>query len=192
MQSGGMRNIDALKTATILGAAGLGLDKDLGSLEVGKYDDAEDFAMQLVDDLGGLENFSSPEYYIYITNTDRRLISQEEADTYVDDIKYEDGGNRLIEEADMDVEEYEEANSEMQEEMLDKAREIVYDRIYDRWYDSLDDPYSYLVEELGYYEAEDFFKASFINVDYEKLGRDLDQDYTFIEHDGDLYVFNIR
>jgi antirestriction protein len=158
----------------------------------GKYDDAEDFAMQLVDDLGGLENFSSPEYYIYITNTDRRLISQEEADTYVDDIKYEDGGNRLIEEADMDVEEYEEANSEMQEEMLDKAREIVYDRIYDRWYDSLDDPYSYLVEELGYYEAEDFFKASFINVDYEKLGRDLDQDYTFIEHDGDLYVFNIR
>jgi antirestriction protein len=157
----------------------------------GKYDSAEDFAYQQVEELG-LENFSSPEYYVYISETDRRLISQEEADTYVDDIKYEDGGNRLIEEADMDVEEYEEGNSEMQEEMLDKAREIVYDRIYDRWYDSLDDPYSYLVEELGYYEAEDFFKASFVNVDYEKLGRDLEYDYTFIEHDGDLYVFNIR
>ncbi|MDX2302452.1 MAG: amidohydrolase family protein [Microscillaceae bacterium] len=39
MQSGGMNNHDALRVATILGATSIGLDQDLGSVEVGKLAD---------------------------------------------------------------------------------------------------------------------------------------------------------
>jgi antirestriction protein len=157
----------------------------------GRYDDAEDFAQSLVDDTG-IESFTDFEYYLYITDTDRRLLSQEMADNYVDDIRDEDGGNRLIEEAGLDVEEYEEAESDRQEEMLDEAREIVYDEYYNTWFEGLSDPYYFLVEEQGIYDAESFANADFVRVDFEKLADALEQDYTYIYDGGSLYVFNIR
>jgi hypothetical protein len=76
--------------------------------------------------------------------------------------------------------------------MLDEAREIVYDEYYENWYEGLSDPYYFLVEEQGIYDSESFANADFVRIDYEKLGRDLEQDYTFIYDDGELYVFNIR
>ena len=159
---------------------------------VGTFDSEQDFAEQLVDDLGGIQNFNDFEYYLEISDTDRRLLSQEMADGYVDDIRAEDGGNRLIEEAGLDVDEYEEADSDRQEEMLDEAREIVYDEYYNNYFEGLSDPYYFLVEEQGIYDAESFANANFVRVDYEKLADALEQDYTFIRHDGQIYVFNIR
>lgn len=158
---------------------------------VGKYDTAVDFAEQLVDDMG-IESFNNFEYYLDISETDRRLLSQEMADSYTDDIRDEDGGNRLIEEAGLNIDEYEDASDETKEEMLDLATSMVNDEYYDNFYEGLNDPYYFLVEEQGLYDAESFAKANFVRVDYEKLADALEQDYTFIEHDGELYVFNIR
>ena len=158
----------------------------------GKYDSATDFAEQLVDDLGGIQNFNDFEYYLDIYETDRRLLAQEMADSYVDDIVGEDGGNRIIEEAGLNVDEYEDASDETKEELIDLARSMVYDEYYDTWYEGLNDPKGFLVDEQGMYSVEDFAKANFVRVDYDRLADALEQDYTFIEHDGDLYVFNIR
>jgi antirestriction protein len=159
---------------------------------VGKYDSAVDFAEQLVDDMGGIQNFNDFQYYLDISETDRRLLSQEMADSYAEDIRDEDSGTRLIEEAGLNLDEYENADEQEKEELLDLATSMVSDEYYDTWYEGLNDPYYFLVEEQGMYSAEDFANANFIRVDYEKLADALDQDYTIIEYDGEVYVFNIR
>jgi hypothetical protein len=42
------------------------------------------------------------------------------------------------------------------------------------------------------YDAESFANANFVRVDFEKVANNLDYEYTFISHDGEVYVFNIR
>jgi len=160
----------------------------------GQYEDGEDFAYQLIDDIG-LENFSDPQYFVDIYPTDRRILAQEMADSYTDDIAYEDDGERVVEEAGLDVDEYRELDGEdddKRDEILEEAKEIVRDEYYETWYDGLDDPYEFLVNEQGLYSAEDFFKANFIQIDYGELANALEQDYLFIENDKGLFVFNVR
>lgn len=65
MASGGMRPIDVLKTATILGATGLGLDGDLGSLKVGKLAD------MVILDKNPLDNIRNTNTVVYVMKNGR-------------------------------------------------------------------------------------------------------------------------
>jgi hypothetical protein len=84
---------------------------------------------------------------------------------------------------------------ELGEKYFNHIQEVgkeIYDEYFDNWYEGLSDPYYFLVEEQGMYDAESFANANFVRIDFEKLADALEQDYTFIYDGGSLYVFNIR
>ena len=141
----------------------------------GSYKDMEDFAYELAEEIGGISNFNNPQYYVYMSDTDRRLTAQDFTDSYLDDIRNEDGGRRIVEEADMDTDAFDDASEDEKEEMVDEAYNMLSERMYDEIYDELDDPYDYFVEQQGMYSREDFFNSNIVSINYEALARDLEQ-----------------
>jgi antirestriction protein len=131
----------------------------------GAYKDEEDFAYEMVEELG-ITSFTDFERYLYVSDTDRRIISREEEQRFREDAEYD---------------------GDLSEEEIEERA----DEIYNEWYNGLEDPFYFLVEEQGLYSAEDFSNVSFVQVDYEKLAEALGYDYNFVGgEDGMTYVFN--
>lgn len=109
----------------------------------------------------------------------------------IDSLDEEDDADE-IKEKQSQLEELKDELDEMDDadKILSKAKAKIHDEIYEEWYDGLEDPYHFLVKEQGLYDDESFMKQSFIGFDYDKFAEDLEQDYTMIEHDGEVYVFS--
>lgn len=133
----------------------------------GSFDKEEDFAYDLVDQLGGVEGVSNPEYYLYVSETDRRVVAGDEESRVREDL---------------------ESEGELSEEEIEERSQ----EVYDEWYEGLDDPYYFLVEEQGLYDGKSILDASFVQFDYEKFADELGiNDYLYLRgKDHNVYVFS--
>jgi hypothetical protein len=152
----------------------MGFDADeVDSLNYyGTFKNESDFAEQLVDE-GVITDLGR---YLYMTSTDMHILAGEEADNRVDNMD--------------DEEVLEETGDSYSPDEVDEAREYLHRQYYDEIHEELEkDAVGYFVDRFGYRE-EDLVNQSIFSVDYDKLGETLEYDYTYITHDGDVYVFN--
>ena len=146
---------------------------------------------QVADMLG--EQFLSN--YAYMSDTDRRMLADEEADSYVRDID----ADRAIEEAGLEerqteiqqamdaIEEQHAENEEIDatdtpeykaleqqmEKLVEEARDTVQSNYYDDIYDKLEDPIQYYVHEVGYVrDAGEAIRQGLVSIDERKAAED--------------------
>lgn len=168
-------------------------------------DDAENEALDYVKDMleDEPESFNSDflENHIYITSTDKRLISKEEADSRVENYDdeeiceeagkssdYSDLQDKIDEansrEDDLTGEEddYNKLSGEIADEvkslekdlesLVDDAKEEMRGQWSDEMETSLEDPIEYFVNEQGMYSMEDLMQCSFIRIDEDEASID--------------------
>lgn len=135
-----------------------------------EYEDAENEAFEMVEnDLESepeIFNKSFLENHLYITETDKRIIANEEADFRVEDMDEEEvfeelGDDNLKNQYDEAIEndDYNKA-----EEALEEAKDQLRMQIVDQMKENLEDPVEYFVEEQGIYTMEEFMRQPFVQI----------------------------
>jgi cold shock CspA family protein len=159
---------------------------------IGDEDEAEKIAIERTkEDLESEPEIFNQDFirnHLTMSDTDRRVIANEEGDARASDLRYD------LEKGDFDSvfqttnkfeEEYAELKEKMEaeegdgdsaeakklyaeiEKLAEKAIEEFDEEETDRVYDKLSDPIEYFVNELGAYTIEDLMKQSFISIDTE-------------------------
>lgn len=142
---------------------------------IANEDEAEKIAEKLVkEDLQETpENFSKDflKQHIYITDTDKRIIANEEADSRVEGMDDKD----IIKEAEMQ-DEFDAAvdadDEKLQEKILQDAKDALQEKYYEEIKKELADPVSYFVDNLGAYTEDVLLKADFISIDYDTAAQE--------------------
>lgn len=125
--------------------------------------------------------------FIYITDTDRRMIADEEATARMEGM----GEDEIIEQAELQ-DEFNEITEKMSElesrdkegtpkyqalerakdELVAKATEALQEKYYDEIYEALEDPVQYFVHDLGIYNETDLLKQNFISINTDEAAED--------------------
>lgn len=154
-------------------------------------DDAENEAIEQVEydleDEPETFNKSFLKNHLYITETDKRLIANEEADFIVDDLDedelFERLGDNSLQSKYEDAIENEDYTTA--DEVLEEAKEKLREQIIDEMKKNLEDPYEYFVEEQGIYTMAEFMEQPFVQIDTRKAAENavnIDGVAHFLDH----------
>lgn len=131
--------------------------------------DAEDYVREMIQEEP--ESFSQDflKNYYDISDADKNQIATEASESLREDLEYE---------------------GELSEDEIEQRIE----EEYEYWYKGLDDPYQFLVEDMGIYTEEDLYKQPFMRIDDETAASDaVDVDgigHFFATYDGDEVEHN--
>jgi hypothetical protein len=130
-------------------------------------EDAEQAAIdQVKDDLDANPDYFNEDFitqFIFISDTDRRIMAGDEADS-----RMEGMDEREILESTGNEQDYDEAsevgNEIEMERILEEAKEQLQEKYYDEIYAALDDPIQYFVKDQGSYTIGDLLKSNWIQI----------------------------
>lgn len=168
-----------------------------------------DYWIDYPDMIGDISDVYGFENYLTMSDLDRRLFAQEQADYYVDvpndeivemaNLEYEMEGleeriSELEDQRDGIDTSIDDQISDLEKEkvnLIDRTIEELSEGQYDEWYECLSDPYNCLVVEHGFYEnGNQLLDMVPVFFDYRKFAEDMtsDSDWGELSHyDGNYH-----